>query len=103
MAVLLNEVTSNSIPASATGTATADSTRQLIEIPNTSVFDGATVTIQASSVNTAGLFSGIDRIATLTSAGNGPIIELPIGHFVRAIVNNVGALTNITCNMLPVE
>ena len=100
MAVLLNAVTTNTV---GTGAATADSTRQLIEIPSDAVFNGAIVTIEGSSVDNAAKYSGIDRIATLTSAGNGPIIELPIGHFVRAVLTNAGSATNVTVNMLAID
>ena len=97
MATLLDGATSNSNPASATGTATGASS-VLIEIPNDSVFDGAQVILEGSSVNTAGLFSGLDRIAALTAAGH-VRLELTTGHFVRALLVNAGANTSVTVEM----
>lgn len=101
MATLLSSATSNSNPASATGTATQTSTRQLIEIPGDSVFNGAEVVIQGSSVNTAGKFSPIGAMASLKQPHTFTI-EVPIGHFVRALLNRAGSTTNITVNMLPI-
>lgn len=101
MAALLSSATSNSNPASATGTATVTSVRQLIEVPGDSVFNGAEVVIQGSSVNTAGKFSPIGAMASLTNPYSF-VIEVPIGHFVRALLNRAGASTSVTVNMLPI-
>lgn len=98
MAVLLNAVTVDTV-GTGTATTTADS---LIEVPNTSVFgpNGA-VEIQASSVNTAGLYGPIDRIAVLRSPGCFAI-RLPIGHFVRAVLTGAGTGTSVTVSLLDI-
>lgn len=100
MAALLTAATSNSNPASATGTASGAS-RVLIEVPNDSVFDGAEVVIQASSVNTAGKFSPIGPIASITAPGN-IVLDLPTGHFIRALLNRAGDSTSVSVNMIDI-
>jgi hypothetical protein len=100
MAVLLNAATTNTNRATATGTATGAS-RVLIEIPDDVVFGGAEVVIEASSVNTATKFTPVSNIGNLQSPGN-LLLELPTGHFVRAVLNRVSATTSMTVNMLDV-
>lgn len=71
-----------------------------IEIPNDSVFDGAIITIEASSADTAGKYSPLDRITTMTSPGWRKL-DLPSGTYVRAKQSNSGSLTSITVNLSP--
>ena len=98
MAVLLNAVTTNTV-GTGTATTTADS---LIEVPNTSVFGpGCSVEIEASSVNTSGLYGPIDRIAVIR-APKSFTIRLPVGHFVRAVLRGATPTTNVTVNLLDI-
>jgi hypothetical protein len=96
MAALL---TSQTTDTTSSGTAT-NADGGWIEIPNDSVFDGASITIQASSVDTAGKYSPLDRIATIRNPGWRKL-ELPSGTYVRAIQNGSGASTSITVNLFP--
>jgi hypothetical protein len=97
---LLTNASANSNPASLTGTASQASS-VFIEIPGSSVFNGAEVTIQASSTNTAANFSPIASIAALQSPGN-VVITCPTGHFIRAVLNRAATGTSITCNMIDI-
>ena len=71
-----------------------------IEIPGTSVFAGAMIIVEASSVNTTGLYSPVGRIATMTSSG-WLKLDLPSGTFVRVKQANSSAATSITVNLSP--
>lgn len=93
---LLNAATSNT---TSSGTA-INAEGGWIEIPADSVFDGAYVVIEASSVDTAGKYAPCDRITTLRSNGWRKL-DLPSGTYVRAKLNNAGASTSITCNLMP--
>lgn len=97
---LLNAATANNNPASVTGTAST-STSILIEIPGDSVFNGAEVTIQGSSANTAAKFSDVAAIAKLYAPGN-VVIACPSGHYFRAILNRAATGTSVTCNMIDI-
>jgi len=95
MAALLTNATSNT-----TGTGTATTAQNVwIEVPNDSVLDGAEVHIQASSADTAGKYSPTARPAIFKSAG-WVQLQLPIGTFVRAVLNKAGAATNVSVNLL---
>ena len=95
MASLLSAVTVN---GAGSGVATS-ATDAWIEIPNTSVFDGAEVHIQASSANTSNLYTPTARPAIFKQPG-WVQLQLPSGTFVRAVVAKAGAATNLTCNLL---
>lgn len=97
MATLLNAVMTDTV---GTGVATT-TVESLIEIPGDSVFDGADVTIQVSSVDTSAKYSAFDSIATI-QGGKSFVIRLPIGHFVRAVLGNKGSATSVTVNMIDI-
>ena len=98
MTALLTAVTTNTV---GTGVATT-AVESLIEVPNTSVFgSGCTVEIEASSVNTAGLFGPIDPVAVIHSPKSFNI-RLPVGHFVRAVLRGATASTSVTVNLIDI-
>jgi hypothetical protein len=97
MAALLTTQTSNT---TSSGVAT-NATPAWIEVPNDSVFDGATLHIQASSANTAAKYSPLKSLrGTITQPG-WVQLDLPSGTFVRVIQAKSGPRTNITVNLTP--
>jgi len=71
-----------------------------IEIKKNAVFDGAIITIEASSADTAEEYSPLDRITTMTSPGWRKL-DLPSGTYVRAKQSNSGSSTSITVHLFP--
>jgi hypothetical protein len=97
MAALLTAQTTNT---TSSGVAT-NGTPCYIEVPNTSVFNGAMLSVQASSVNTTGLYSPVGGLKGTITAPGWLKLELPTGTFVRVIQSNSQTGTSITCNLTP--
>jgi hypothetical protein len=97
MAALLTNATTNTDRTAATGTATG-ANRVLIEVPGDSVFDRSRVIIEGSSVNTAAKFGPLGRIGAFT-APMSITLDLPTGHFVRAVLEKANAGTDVSVIM----
>jgi hypothetical protein len=97
MAALLTAQTTDT---TSSGVAT-NGTPAYIEVPNTSVFNGATLTLQASAANTAGLYSPVGGQQGTITAPGWLKLDLPSGAFVRVIQSRSTTGTSITCNLTP--
>jgi hypothetical protein len=97
MAALLTAQTTDGASSGVATTATPC----YIEVPNTSVFNGAILSIQASSVDTANLYSPPgDVLGTIVSPG-WLSLNLPVGTFIRVVQSKSQTGTSITCNLTP--